>query len=127
ILREVKPDQLGRLLARHSTDLNTEVRAEIVRLLTSPDYEVQEYPENPDGKGLETTGSNYYEKGITAEEVRRVLDKSLKPTLNNRVFRTDKGLACELYTTQSPGLVGERLKRVVAALEAARAHALTAH
>ena len=51
--------------------LDSTARQEIVRLLTDPSYEATESPENPDGQGLEKTGNNYYEKGITGEEVRR--------------------------------------------------------
>ena len=79
------------------------------------------------GTGLEKTGSNYYEKGITGAEVMAVLDKTLKPNINSRVIRSDKGLACETLTTQSPGVVGAALQKVVAHLQAARPYALTAH
>ncbi len=127
ILRQVTADQVGKLLTRHVPELDPTARDEIARLLTDPTYEVQEYPEDPEGKGLEKTGSNYYQHGITGAEVRSVLDKSLKPTLNCRVTRSDHGLTCQVMTTQSPGLVGERLRTVVAELEAARPYALTAH
>jgi dipeptidyl-peptidase-3 len=127
LLRKVTPAQLEKLMALHFQDTDAKARGEIVRLLTDPEYEVQEYPEDPDGKGLEKTGSNYYEKGITGEEVRRVLDKSLKPTLNCRVARSDFGLYDQVFTTKSRGLVGTRLRQVVAELKAARAYALTDH
>ena len=81
----------------------------------------------PMGKGWRTTGSNYYEKGITGPEVMAVLDKTLKPNINSRVIRSGKGLACETLTTQSPGVVGAALQKVVAHLQAARPYALTAH
>jgi dipeptidyl-peptidase-3 len=127
VLRQVTPGQVEKLLARHAPDLDARTRGEIVRLLTDLEYEVQMYPEDSDGKGLEQTGSNYYEKGITGAEVRRALDKTLKPNLNCRVVRSGNGLTCQVQTTDSPGLVGDRLRRVVAGLEAARPYALTAH
>jgi dipeptidyl-peptidase-3 len=127
LLRRVTPAQVEQLLGRHAPDLDAGARGEIVRLLTDPAYEVQEYPEDPEGEGLEKTGGNYYEKGITGAEVRRALDKTLKPTLNCRVVRADSRLTCRVMTTRSPGLVGDRLRKVVAELEAARPHALTAH
>jgi parallel beta-helix repeat protein len=127
VLRRVTADHVGRLVERHLPRLGAHVKDEIVRLLTDPRYEVREYPEDPDGKGLELTGNNYYEKGITGEEVKAVLDKTLKPTLNNRVVRKAKELVCEVQTTASPGLVGDRLRKVVASLEAARKYALTDH
>jgi dipeptidyl-peptidase-3 len=127
VLREVTPDQVTRLLAHYSPGLDAKTCDEIVHLLTSPDYEVQQYPENPEGTGLEKTGGNYYETGITGEEVRSVLDKSLKPSLNCRVVRAGKVLACQVQTTRTPGLVGDRLRQVVASLEAAREYGSTSH
>src|SRR5262249_8908031 len=51
ILREVTPAQVAKLLERPAPSLDRPTRAEVVRLLTDPAYEVQEYPENPDGQG----------------------------------------------------------------------------
>jgi dipeptidyl-peptidase-3 len=127
LLRRVTPSQVEKLLGQYAPDIDAGARGEIVRLLTDPDYEVQEYPEDPEGEGLEKTGNNYYQKGITGAEIRRALDKTLKPTLNCRVVRSGDGLALEVHTTKSPGLIGERLRQVVAELEAARPYALTAH
>ncbi len=110
-----------------ASSLSKENRTEIARLLCDPQYEVQQAPESPDGKGLETTGSNFYEKGITGPEVMAVLDKGLKPNINSRVIRSDRGLACETLTTQSPEVVGAALLKVVARLQSARSYALTAH
>ena len=127
VLRQVTPAQIGALVDRLVEHLDSTARQEIVRLLTDPSHEVMESPESPDGQGLEKTGNNYYEKGITGEEVRRALDKGLKPTLNCRVVRTANGLTCEVNTTASPGFIGDTLKKVVASLEAAREYASTAH
>ncbi|HZU38241.1 MAG TPA: hypothetical protein VFA18_20120 [Gemmataceae bacterium] len=125
VLRDVSAEQVRQLLGRHAAKLDATARAEIVRLLTDPSYEVQQYPENPDGTGLEKTGNNYYEKGITAAEVAQALKQGLEPTLNSRVVRKDGRLALETQTIHSPGLVGERLRKVVTALEAARPYACT--
>lgn len=127
ILREVTAGQVGELLAQHAPHLSAGDRAEIIALLTDPAYEVQAYPESADGRGLELTGGNYYEKGITGQEVTSALAASLKPTLNCRVVRTKQGLACQVQTTRSPGIVGERLRQVVESLAAAREFAETGH
>jgi dipeptidyl-peptidase-3 len=127
VLAQVSANQVADLLHRHLPKLDTASQEEIVRLLTDPNYEVQSFPENPDGQGLEQTGNNNYEKGITGADVRQVLDKTLKPNLNTRVIRTKEGLACQIQTMSTPGFVGETLKRVVAELKAAREFACAAH
>ena len=127
ILQKVTPDQIRQLLTRYAPKLGDNGRNEIARLLTDPSYEVQQYPENPDGTGLEKTGNNYYQKGITAAEVARALTQGLEPSLNSRVVRKGDGLVCETQTVRSPGVVGDRLRKVVTALEAARPYACTPH
>ena len=129
VLEEVTQGQVQALIDGFSigASLSKQDRTEIARLLCDPQYEVQQAPESPDGMGLEKSGNNYYEKGITGPEVMAVLDKTLKPNINSRVIRSDKGLACETLTTQSPGVVGSALQKVVAHLQAARPYALTAH
>jgi dipeptidyl-peptidase-3 len=127
ILQKVTPEQVAQLLARYAAEQDSNSRQEIARLLTDPSFEVQEFPESPDGQGLEKTGGNLYEKGITGDEIRRALDKTLKPTLNCRVIRQAGGLECQIQTTESQGFVGETLRRVVANLEAARRYASTPH
>jgi dipeptidyl-peptidase-3 len=129
VLQQVTAAQAAELLNRYSKVQDDSAKQEIVRLLTDPAYEAQEFPESPDGRGLETTGGNLYEKGITGAEVKEAIDRGpqLKLTLNCRVVRTDKGLACQVNTTQTPGFVGDTLKKVVAHLEAAREYACTEH
>jgi dipeptidyl-peptidase-3 len=128
VLGHVTQSQVQALIEgpRRMSGLSTQDRTEIVRLLCDPQYEVQQAPESPDGKGLEQTGNNFYEKAITGPEVMAALDKSLKPNINSRVIRLNKGLACQTLTTQSPEPVGAALRKVVAHLEAARPYALTA-
>ena len=129
VLGQVTQNQILALIddSSRASSLSREDRAEIARLLCDPQYEVQQAPESPDGKGLEKTGNNYYENGITGAEVMAVLDKTLKPNINSRVTRSDKELACNTLTTKSPGVVGAALQKVVAHLQAARPYALTAH
>jgi dipeptidyl-peptidase-3 len=127
ILSEVTPGQIEKLVARHLAQADTETRGEMIRLLTDPKYEVQQYPENPQGEGLELTGGNCYQKGITGKEVHLAFDKTAKLTLNGRVERSPAGLANVAMTTASPGLVGESLRKVVAELEVARAFSQSAY
>jgi dipeptidyl-peptidase-3 len=129
LLEHVTQNQVQALIdgSRRASGLSRKERNEIARLLCDSRYEVREAPESPDGKGLEQTGSNFYEKGITGPEVMAVLDKTLRPNINSRVIRANTGLACETLTTQSPGVVGAGLRKVVAHLQAALPHALTAH
>ncbi len=129
MLEQVTQSQLQALIdgASRAPGLSARDRTEIAQLLCDPHYEVQQSPESPDGTGLEKTGSNYYEKGITGADVMAVLDKTLKPNINSRVIRSDKGLACETLTTQSAAVVGAALQKVVAHLQAARPYALSPH
>ena len=129
VLEHVTQNQVQALLDGFSraSSLSGQDRTEIARLLCDPQYEVQQSPESPDGTGLEQTGSNFYEIGITGPDVMAVLDKTLKPNINSRVARSDKGLLCETLTTQSPGVVGAALQKAVAHLQAARPYALSAH
>jgi len=53
--------------------------------------------------------------------------QSLNPTLNCRVVRTQGGLVCEVQTTKSSGVVGQRLRQVVESLSATREYAETRH
>jgi dipeptidyl-peptidase III len=125
VLEQVTPEQVEKFIARYAPSLPKQTVEEITALLCDPSSEVQQAPEHPDGKGLEKTGNNYYEKGITGAEVAAVLDKTLKPDLNSRVIRSGKGLACETLTTQSPGAVGSALRKLVAHLKSAQEYALT--
>ena len=129
VLEQVTQSQVQALFDRSSQTsfLSKRDRSEIGRLLCDGSYEVRQAPESPDGKGLEETGSNFYEQGISGAEVMSVLDKTLKPNINSRVIRLQKGLVCETLTTQHPGAVGERSRKVVGHLEAARPFAATDH
>lgn len=137
VLNEVKPEQVFSLVGlwlgsqagtgTGKSKPDAQTQTEIVRLLTDPNYEVLMYPENQAGDGLEKTGGNFYQHGITGKEVHEAFDKTTKLTLNGQVQRLPSGVVCVPQTTKSPGEVGESLRKVVAELEAARPYAQTAH
>src|ERR1700677_372466 len=79
VLEQVTQSQVQALIdgSKRAPGLSSQDRTEIARLLCDPQYEAQQSPESPDGKGLEKTGSNYFDKGITGPEVMAVLDKTL--------------------------------------------------
>lgn len=125
VLRKTTPDKLTQLIATLSPKWPETTKAEVLKLLTDPTYELQLYPENQEGTGLELTGGNIYEKGITGAEVKQVLDKSLQLNLNCRVVRQGSGLGCEVQTTKTPGIVGETLAKIVTHLKNAISWAST--
>lgn len=127
IFKTVKADKLEPLLAKHLPSADAKTKAEILKLLTDPNFELMLFPEGQDGEGLELTGGNFYEKGITGSEVKNVLDKTLKTTLNCRVVRQKGTLTCEMQTINTKGIVGEKLKKIVAHLEAAKPFAEHPH
>lgn len=112
VLKKNSAEKMGQLTMAVAPKWPETTRAEVVKLFTDPSYEVQLYPENQEGNGLELAGGNLYERGISGEEVKAVLDKSLKMNLNCRVVRKESQLACELQTTKTPGIVGETLTRI---------------
>lgn len=120
ILKTPKKKALSALIEKHGATLSKEVKKDLLALMTDPNFETQLFPEDPKGAGLETVGGNIYEKGITGKEVLAQLDKSLKTTLNSRVVRTKDGLAIEMQSVNTPGIVGEKLKKIISHLEAAK-------
>ncbi len=126
VLAKVTPAQVETLMKKHLSKKNQAARAEIVKLLTSPGFETQLYPESPDGAGLEACGGNLYELGIKAADVKVALaKKTLDTTLNCRVVQRGGKMECQIHTIHSPGFVGETLKKVVSSLKKAHALALT--
>ncbi len=119
ILKKSSPEKLTQLISVVAPQWNETTKSEVIKIFTDPNYEAQLYPENQEGKGLELTGGNLYERGITGEEVKAVLDKSLKVNLNCQVVRKDSNLACEVQTTNTPGIVGETLTKIVGHLKKA--------
>src|SRR5262249_894544 len=79
VLSDVTPEQMttltGLWLGRGDNKVDAQTQAEIVRLLTDPTYEVLMYPENQAGDGLEKTGGNFYQHGITGKEAHDAFDK----------------------------------------------------
>ncbi len=125
VLKSVTKSQADSLFKTHLPKKFASARADIVNLVTDPNFEVRLYPESPDGVGLEETGGNIYERGVKGAEVKATVGKELDTTLNCRVVRKAGKLACEIQTVKSPGVVGETLKKVVASLAKARTLALT--
>ena len=126
ILKEVRPEQIEELFELYS-EVSPKVRGEAARLMTDADYEVQQYPESSEGIELTATGGNLYEKGITGEEVRQALKKTLKTDalLNCRVIRSKEDIQCEIQTVNTPGVVGAALREAVKSLEEAKKYAST--
>ena len=93
ILSEVTPAQIDQLANLYLSQAGGATRKEVVRLLTDPKFEVLQYPENQEGEGLEKTGGNFYEHGVTGKEVHAVFDKTSKLTLNGESSFRDQ-FAC---------------------------------
>lgn len=127
LLTKSKDKQLLALLKTHLADTTEGVHKEIVKLLLDPEYEVQRQPEDPKGKGLELTGGNLYEKGITGDEVQAALSSGLEPELNCRIIKKDGKLFCEKQTTETAGVVGARLQKIITHLKKAKELSLTQH
>jgi hypothetical protein len=79
VLEQVTQSQIQALIdgSTRASSLSKQDRAEIARLLCDSQYEVQQAPESPDGKGLEQTGNNYYEKGITGAGIQSPINVSV--------------------------------------------------
>lgn len=125
ILTKVSSLKLKSLLNQHGKTIPSQTKEEIRKLLTDKTFEVQRQPEDPKGKGLELTGGNLYEKGITADEVNSALDKNLQPTLNCRIIKSETGLTCEKQLVSTAGVVGDKLRLIVDHLKKAREFAST--
>src|SRR3989338_4592155 len=127
VLTKVNPDSVRELLRLHGArQLNPSGVEEIVGLLTNPEVELRRKPV-ADADRLEDSGGNFYEKGITKEEVLAVLDKKLSIGLNCRVERGPNGLVCNKHTLNSSGVVGEKLKVLYTHLLKAKAYASSDH
>ena len=125
ILKDTTAPEVDKILRAYAPKMDERSRGEIVALLTDPGTEVQQYPESNDGDGLENTGGNLYEKGITGEDIRKAMAAGLTTTLNGRVVRSGKKLVNEMQTVSSPGATGAALKKIVANLTKAKKYATT--
>lgn len=119
LLKKNSPEKISQLITTFASNWDDTTKMEVIKLMTDPSYEVQLYPENQKGTGLELTGGNLYEKNITGADVKEVLDKSLNINLNCRVVRKEDKLSCEVQTTTTPGIVGETLTKIVGHLKEA--------
>lgn len=119
-LTKAKKKDLTTLIEKHLSDVSATTKKELLALMVDPSFETRLFPEDPKGEGLETVGGNAYEKGITGKEVLAQLDKTLKTTLNSRVVKGKEGLAVEMQTVATPGIVGEKLKKIISHLEEAK-------
>ena len=129
VLEQVTPSQVQALIdgSSRASGLSRKDRTEIARLLCDPQYEVQQAPESPDGKGLEKTGSNFYE---TRHHRTGSHGGSRQDPQAQRQFARHplgQGIGVRDPDDAEPGVVGAALQKVVAHLQAARPFALTAH
>jgi len=125
ILKKVSSKNLKDLFERHLPQVSLADRNTIEKLLLDPAFEVERQPEDPKGTGLELTGGNLYEKGITGKDVQEALKGGLEPQLNCRMVKKDGALFCEKQTVALSGFVGETLKEIVSHLKKARKVALS--
>ena len=121
ILEIVTPAQLDNLLKIYSNKISPKVRQEVVALMTDPAYEVVQMPDDlENGSDLADAGGNFYEKGISGDEIKKALAEGLNPQLNSRIVRSvSGGLKAVPQTVSTPGLIGEALTKVVKELRLA--------
>jgi len=125
ILKKVSAVTLKKMLAQYLPQASTQEQEEVQKLLLDASFEVERQPEDPKGSGLEVTGGNLYQKGITGKDIQLALQNGFEPTLNCHVQKANGKLVCEKHTTNSTGVVGERLKAITQHLEKAKEIALT--
>ena len=132
LLTDVDAEKLKNTLLTYGAGKTSEASInEMVKLMTDFHYESMRYPENPNGVGLELTGGNIYEKGITADDMKDAMAAGLKSDLNCRIERNKSGkLFCNVQALNNPSLdkrIRRALTRVVKQLRLARNFANTAH
>ena len=125
VLKKVSSSKLNQLLNTYLSESSVTTKDEIQKLLLDEKYEVERQPEDPKGTGLELTGGNLYEKGVTGREVQEALGKGLESGLNCQIRKVEGKLICEKHTIKSLGIVGERLLEVTQHLKKAKDLALT--
>ncbi len=121
-LLKTKNATFATLVNKHGANLPDATKKEIIALVIDPTFETRLFPEDPKGEGLEATGGNIYEKGITGKEVLTALDKGLNITLNSHIVKQDSKLKIETATASSPGVIGQKLTEIVKHLEAAKTY-----
>lgn len=128
VLSKVSSAQVENLFKIFLPKVGARSRLEAARLMTDPNYEVMRMPESQDGSGIELTGGNLYEKGITGEDLRKAFVSGLETAncLNCRIIKAaDGSLMIERQTVNTPGVVGRLLSRVVRSLRLALPYAST--
>ncbi len=128
VLKTVTPEQARTLIQTHQPKLSDSAVNEITWLLTDPTYEVIQRPDDHEGKFLEISGGNLYEKGITQAEFKK---SGLATALNCRVARDEKGqLYCQIQSANSKTadpVVVHALTQVIGELARALPYAQTDH
>lgn len=128
-LKQVTPEQAGKLFALYAPKANAVSVLESIRLLTDANYEVILRPENDTGNELENSGNNVYEHGITQAEVNEAFAKGLKSDVNCRIVRGGPyGLKCQVQALNNPELpkeVRDAMTKVVKHLKAALPYSST--
>lgn len=131
VLSKVTPDHVALLFRRHTRGASAQDIQESIKLLTDPEFEVLSQPEDPSGEGLETTGGNYYEKGLTGAQVAYAIKNGLNSNLNCRIQRDSKGdVVCDVQALNNPNLnpvVRQALTTIVRELNLAIPFATTDH
>ncbi|HXH32659.1 MAG TPA: hypothetical protein VNJ01_17810 [Bacteriovoracaceae bacterium] len=131
LLRKSTPGQIKALFKLHAPKAKEASVDESVKLLTDPDFETLQRPEDTDGTDLEKSGGNMYQHGITGEEVKVALSKGLKSDVNCRIVRGGQaGLMCEVQALNNPKLhpqVRSAMSKVVRELSRAIAYATSQH
>lgn len=131
VLKKVSAAQVAKLFSLYAPKAAAASVEEAVLLLTDPQYELLQRPEDEIGSDLEKTGGNMYEHGITGEEVQAALAKGLKSDVNCRIVRGGPaGLKCQIQALNNPELpveVRRAMTKVVAELTKAIEFAGTTH
>lgn len=131
VLSKVTADQAATLFRRHTRGASAQDIQESIKLLTDPEFEVLSQPEDASGDGLETTGGNYYEKGLTGAQVADAVKKGLNSNLNCRIQRDSSGaLVCDVQALNNPNLnpvVRRAFTTIVTELNLALPFATTEH
>lgn len=131
VLKKTSPEKVAQLFKLYAPKAKAESINEAVLLLTDPQYELLQKPEDEVGTDLEKTGGNMYEHGITGEEVQAALAKGLKSDVNCRIVRGGPaGLKCQVQALNNPELPSEvrrAMTKVVNELTLAIEHATTEH
>lgn len=131
VLKKVSPEKVAAIFKLYAPKAAAASVEEAVLLLTDPQFELLQRPEDEVGSDLEKTGGNMYEHGITSDEVQAALAKGLKSDVNCRIVRGGPaGLKCQVQALNNPELpleVRRAMTKVVGELTKAIEFASTEH